>query len=166
MSAAITVDLAGGTATATEVSIVLANAQIVLDLDQAMALTARSGSKGSGPTNLSVQSGQVSIAAGIGARLDAQLVLNIDWQPGEFPEITLNNLENPQASPATATWPTSGGLSTQILTPGNPLFLSGLVPDSGRFDATAEAAPADGRSAKPTARTSYRPRHIRRGEKN
>ncbi|HEX8380452.1 MAG TPA: hypothetical protein VF619_07885 [Allosphingosinicella sp.] len=131
MSATITVDFAGGSAAATEISVVLANARFVLDLNQATALTARSGPRGSGPTNLSAQSGRVSIASGIGARLDATLALTIEWQPPDTPEITLNNMENPPNSPATVTWPTSGGPATQILAPGNPLPLNGLVPDSG-----------------------------------
>ena len=121
MSAQITINFGGGTATSSRVAIVQTDATISPNPQTGVSVAMASAL-----TNITVLSNQVAIATALNAAFDGSLTLSIAWSSGD-PAVTLDNLQSSANSPATATWPTAAGPQTQILTPGNPLTLSGLV---------------------------------------
>jgi hypothetical protein len=122
VSAVITFDFGGGSATTNRVFIVLQQGDFVLLKNTALAAAISSGM-----TNLSVISDQIWISAGIGSELQGTLAAPIDWSSPQVPEVILNNLSNSANSPATVSWPTAAGVQTQRLTPGDPLELTGII---------------------------------------
>lgn len=122
MSALITINFAGGTAASNNVFVILTNC--------AVAPGAQSGvvvAMASGLTNISIFAGQVGIATATGGKFDGSVAIEISWSAGSQPIVTLNNLQNSTTNPATVTWPTAGGPETQILSPGDPMVLTGIV---------------------------------------
>jgi hypothetical protein len=84
------------------------------------------GSNIGGITNISILGGGLSIATALGGMFDGSLTLALQWT-GQDPALTLDNLAPTHGSPATITWPTATRPETQILTPGTPMVLSGIV---------------------------------------
>lgn len=121
MSALITINFAGGAATSTSVDVVLSNCTVATSMDAGVSVAMASAL-----TNITVVSGQVTIATATGAQFNGSIVIAIDWSSGPAPAVTLNNLNN-ATRPATVTWPTEAGPETQILTPGDPMMLAGIV---------------------------------------
>jgi hypothetical protein len=122
MSATITVNFAGGTATNPGVDVVLGSCAVAPSMQNGVSVAMASAL-----TNISVTSGQVAIATAVGAQFNGSARLTISWTQGAQPTVTLNNLKNDSGSPALVTWPTSSGPQTQILSPGDPMALAGIV---------------------------------------
>ena len=119
MDAQVTINFAGGIASTNLVQVVLG--QAVLALQSVRGALANIV----GFTNMTVYPAQIVFATPNGGAFDGAL----SWS-GEDPTLTLDNLvQAPHGAPATVTWPVAGGTETQILTPGNPLTLSGIVAD-------------------------------------
>ncbi|HVZ52650.1 MAG TPA: hypothetical protein VG986_11835 [Pseudolabrys sp.] len=122
MSALISINFAGGSATANYVTVVLSNCTVSPGANQGATVAMASAL-----TNITVTANEVSIATAQNARYNGTLSLAIGWSSGQRPAVTLNNLEKDGQSPATITWPTTNGPATQILTPGSAMPLSGIV---------------------------------------
>lgn len=122
MSALITINFAGGTAASNNVFVILTDCTVAPSAQNGVVVAMASGL-----TNISILSGQVSIATATGGKFDGSVAIEIDWSTGSQPMVTLNNLQNGTSNPATVTWPTAGGPETQILTPGDPMPLTGIV---------------------------------------
>jgi len=121
MNAAVTIDFGGGTASAGIVRIAVEQAQVALGLNEGVA-TGIGGSF----TNIAILAGAVSFATAAGGTFGGTLTLMLQWS-GQDPAVTLDNLSFAHGNAATITWPTADGQQTQILTPGNPLTLNGIV---------------------------------------
>ena len=124
MTATITINFGGGTATASSVEVLLQNCTVNVNAQAGVSLTMASA-----VTNVTVLQGQIAIATAYGALFNGSLSLAIGWQSGQQPQVTLNNLQNSQGSPATVIWPTASGPAAQILSPGSPMTLSNIVSD-------------------------------------
>ena len=123
MDAQVTINFAGGIASTNLVQVVLG--QAVLALQSVRGALANIV----GFTNMTVYPAQIVFATPNGGAFDGTLALTLSWS-GEDPTLTLDNLvQAPHGAPATVTWPVAGGTESQILTPGNPLALSGIVAD-------------------------------------
>jgi hypothetical protein len=122
MSASITINFAGGTATSTGVEVALANCQVAPGSEYGVSVAMASAL-----TNITVLSNQVTISTATDALFNGSLSIQISWGSGPEPGVTLNNLHNNTSSPAMVTWPTKDGPQTQILSPGDPITLSGIV---------------------------------------
>jgi hypothetical protein len=117
----VTIDFAGGVAATSLVQIILGQAVIAPSVNQ--GVTTGIGSF----TNLSVWADQVAFATPVGGVFDGTLSLALGLE-SEDPTVTLNNLvPSAKGEPATITWPTASGPQVQILMPGNPMTLSGIV---------------------------------------
>lgn len=121
MYASITVDFAGGSAVTNLVQLRLGQAVVALRQDD--GVTAQFSS---GITNLAVETQSVSLATGLKAEFTGTITLTIEWTSSQEPSVVLDNLSNAPATPATVTWPTQTVPQTEILTPGEPLTLSGI----------------------------------------
>lgn len=122
MEAAVTIDLAGGVASASLVRILVQGAAVALGPDEGVT-----GNIAGGITNISILSGGLSIATAPSAAFGGTVTLALQWT-GPAPAVTLDNLAPaPHGEPATIRWPTASGQETQILTPGTPLTLSGIT---------------------------------------
>lgn len=122
MIAAVTINFAGGAASASLVQIVVERGEFALGLNDGLA----TGSGCAFP-NISIGSCSLSFATASGGIFDGTLTLGLQWS-GPHPAILLSNLDpSPHGNPATITWPTAQGPETQILTPGTPLTLSGIA---------------------------------------
>lgn len=118
----MTIDFGGGAASTSLVQLFVQHAALALDFNQGVAANIAGG-----VTNLSILPGGLSIATTPGAAFSGTLALVLQWT-GQDPAVTLNNLAlATHGNPATITWPTANGQETQILTPGTPLTLSGIV---------------------------------------
>jgi len=122
MSALIKIDFAGGTAASNNVFVALTNCTVAPSAQNGVVVAMASAL-----TNISVLSGQVMIATATGAQFNGSVAIAISWVAKDQPTVTLNNLQNGVNNPATVTWPTSGGQETQILSPGDPMVLTGIV---------------------------------------
>ncbi|HEY4940852.1 MAG TPA: hypothetical protein VII56_05445 [Rhizomicrobium sp.] len=122
MSANVTINFASGSATSSTVEVMLSGCTI-----SPSAVAGASVSMASALTNISVFAGQVMIATAYNAQFNGSLTMAIGWTSGQQPSVTLNNISNPSNSPATVMWPTANGPQIQILSPGNPLTLNGIV---------------------------------------
>ena len=122
MSAVIVINFAGGTATGNTVVVALSGCTVSPSLNAGATVAMASAL-----TNVTVLSSQVEIATGLHAQFNGSLSLSIAWASGAVPAITLNNLASADGNPATVMWPTATGQQTQILSPGNPTTLSGIV---------------------------------------
>lgn len=122
MNASITINLAGGTATSNNVFVELANSAVAPGSSDGVVVAMASAL-----TNVSVFSAEITVATASGAQFSGSIAIPISWTSSETPTVTLNNLLNPTGSPATVTWPTENGPEVQILSPGDPLVLSGIV---------------------------------------
>ena len=122
MSAEITIFFAGGSATGERVSILVTQGSVQLAGNAGLIVELKSGF-----ANVSATSSEVAFATSAGAKFAGTLALVIEWQTQEVPAVTLNNLSNAANMPTKVTWPTKEGPQTQILTPGNPMPLSGIV---------------------------------------
>jgi hypothetical protein len=117
----VTIDFAGGVAATSLVQIILDQAVIAPGVNQ--GVTTAVGAF----TNLSVWPDQVAFATSVGGVFDGTLSLALGLG-AEDPTVTLNNLvPSAKGEAATITWPTASGPEIQILTPGNPLTLSGIT---------------------------------------
>lgn len=124
MSARITINFAGGTATANLVEVSLSNCSVSLSQDYGAAVAMASAL-----TNITVLAAQVTIATAYNAQFNGTLQMPIGWTAGQLPSVTLNNLQNPSGSPATVTWPTATIPQTQVLSPGVAMPLTNIVND-------------------------------------
>lgn len=120
MEASITINFAGGTAATNLVQILVAGGTIALDPRSGVTLAVP------GVTNIAVGPGSVGISGPVGGRFSGTLMLLLGWSSG-VPSVTLDNLVPTAGNPATITWPTASGLQVQILTPGDPMPLTGLI---------------------------------------
>jgi hypothetical protein len=124
MSALITINFAGGTATSPGVEVVLTDCQVAPGVNSGVTVAMASAL-----TNISVVGGQIVISTAVGGQFNGSVAIQISWGSGKTPSVTLNNLHNSASSPATVSWPTAIGPQTQILAPGDPISLSGIVGD-------------------------------------
>ena len=122
MSAVIVINFAGGTATGNSIIVALSNCTVSPGPNAGVTVAMASAL-----TNVTVLSSQVEIATGLDAQFNGSLSLSIAWASGAVPAITLNNLASADSNPATVMWPTATGRQTQILSPGNPTTLTGIV---------------------------------------
>lgn len=124
MDALVTIDFAGGVASTSLVQLFLSQAQLSLSTNRGVSTTVVDF------PNLAVGAEQVAVATQSGGVFNGTIALQLAWTGDALPVVTLNNLVvGPHGNPATITWPTAQGPQTQILTPGNPLTLSGIVGD-------------------------------------
>ncbi|MGH6616991.1 hypothetical protein [Sphingomonas sp.] len=122
MTALITINFANGTAASNGVDVLLTNCQVAPGADYGVVVAMASAL-----TNISVFNSQVVISTATSALFNGSLTIQISWKSGAEPSVTLNNLHNSGGSPATVSWPTESGPQTQILSPGDPQTLSGIV---------------------------------------
>ena len=122
MSALITINFADGAATSSNVFVLLADCTVAPGPSAGVVVAMASAL-----TNVSVTNAQVAIATANGARFNGSVAIAVGWASGQEPGVTLNNLQNGSEGQATVTWPTATGPQTQILTPGDPMVLSGIV---------------------------------------
>jgi hypothetical protein len=121
MNATITINFANATATGNNVSLALNGCSVSPGANAGVSVAMASAL-----TNINILAGQVEIATAFNAQFNGSMSIAIGWQDGQQPEVTLNNLENSK-SPATVTWPTESGPETQILSPGDPMILTGIA---------------------------------------
>src|SRR4026209_163783 len=100
MSAQVTIDIAGGSATGERVSILVTQGSILLDMESGLDVNLSSGF-----ANMSATSGEVAFATSAGAKFGRTLAFVIEWQAQQIPAVTLNNLSIAQNAPAKVTWP-------------------------------------------------------------
>lgn len=122
MSALITINFAGGSATSPGVEVMLTDCQVAPGVNSGVVVAMASAL-----TNITVVGAQIVISTAVGGQLNGSVAIQISWSSGQTPSVTLNNLRNNAGSPAMVTWPTKGGPQTQILSPGDPISLSGIV---------------------------------------
>jgi hypothetical protein len=122
MSADISINFAGATAKSNSVGVVLAGCTVSPSADGGVTVAMASAL-----TNITIVSNLVTIATALNAQFSGSLAMAIGWTSEQQPSVTLNNLQNPTDSPATVTWPTASAPQIQILTPGNPMPLTGIV---------------------------------------
>lgn len=120
METTVTINFAGGTASTDPVQILVQGAQLVLDVTTGVALAAP------GLTNLSIRPDLVAFASPPGGQFNGTIGLLLSWS-GDDPAVTLNNLAPAEGEPATIVWPAASGPVTQVLTPGTPMTLYGLI---------------------------------------
>ncbi|HXC55140.1 MAG TPA: hypothetical protein VNU97_07590 [Rhizomicrobium sp.] len=121
MTASITINFANGVAASNTVDVMLTNCTVSAGLNSGVTVAMASAL-----TNVTVTSTQVAVATALNAQFNGSVTIAIGWTSGQQPEVTLNNLLN-NSGPATVTWPTASGPQTQILTPGDPMALAGIV---------------------------------------
>ncbi|MGK6319616.1 hypothetical protein [Sphingomonas sp. DT-204] len=122
MSALITINFAGGSATSPGVEVVLTDCQVAPGANSGVTVAMASAL-----TNITVVAAQIVISTAVGGQFNGSIAIPISWDSGQTPSVTLNNLHNSAGSPAMVTWPTKAGPETQILSPGDPMSLSGIV---------------------------------------
>lgn len=123
MSASVMINFAGGSATSPGVEMVLSDGEIVLGANAGVTVAMASAL-----TNITITGTQIVISTAVGGQFNGSVAIQVSWDSGRTPSLTLNNLQY-GTSPATVTWPTAGGPQTQILGPGFPISLSGIVDD-------------------------------------
>lgn len=123
MSALVTINFAGGSATSPGVEVVLTDCEVALGANAGVTVAMASAL-----TNIAIVSGQVVISTAVGGQFNGSVAIQISWGSGRTPSVTLNNLHG-GSSPAMVTWPTAVGPQTQILGLGGPISLSGIVDD-------------------------------------
>ncbi|MDF7777505.1 hypothetical protein P1X14_19780 [Sphingomonas sp. AOB5] len=122
MSAMVSIDMAAGVASTNVVQLLFGQAEIALGANQGVSCSII------GIANIAITPESVTFATVTGGCFNGSLAMALQLYPSEEPTITLNNLVPGQNGyPATISWPTASGLQTQILTPGNPLTLCGIV---------------------------------------
>lgn len=121
MDAPIMIDFAGGTAATSPVRVVPVDASFVLQANaQTVAAIA-------GFTSIAILPDGISFATAVGGVFEGTLTMVLQWS-GADPQIALDNLvPGAHGGPATISWPTPTGEETQILSPGTPLTLTGIV---------------------------------------
>lgn len=119
MNATITVNFAGGAATTSEIELTVTGASIAVTQTGGLSLN------GMSVPAIAIEPGAVTFACMPGASFPGRLALPLALS-GPAPAITLNNLAQAH-NPATVSWPTAYSLQTQILTPGDPLVLTGII---------------------------------------
>jgi hypothetical protein len=117
MSAVITFNFAGGSATAERVVIFVQQGQFVLLGNSGFITTLNSA-----PTSILVVSAQIVIGTEIGKELQGTIAVAIDWSPQNAPVVILANMSN-----ASVTWPTASGPQYMTLVSGEALQLNGIV---------------------------------------
>jgi hypothetical protein len=122
MSALITINFAGGSATSPGVEIVLTDCEVAPGANAGVTVAMASAL-----TNIAIVGAQVLISTAVGGQFTGSVAIQISWNSGRTPSVTLNNLHNSVSSPAMVTWPTALGPQTQILGPGDPISLSGII---------------------------------------
>lgn len=122
MSALVTINFAGGSATSPGVEVLLADCAVAPGADAGVTVAMASAL-----TNIAITSAQIVIATAVGAQFNGSVAIQIAWHSGQTPRLTLNNLQIGTDGPATVTWPTPVGPQTQLLVSGNPLLLSDIV---------------------------------------
>lgn len=75
-------------------------------------------------TSLAATAKALNLGMPPGSALNFTVTIPIELQSAEAPTVEVNNL----TGNITATWPTADGPQTQVLAPGDPTTLSGLVP--------------------------------------
>ena len=123
MSALVTINFAGGSATSPGVEVVLTDCEVAPGANAGVTVAMASAL-----TNISIASAQIVISTAVGGQFNGSVAIQISWDSGRMPSVTLNNLHN-DAGPAMVTWPTAIGPQTQILVSGFPMSLSGIVDD-------------------------------------
>ena len=121
MSALVTINFAGGSATAPGVELVLTDCEVALGASAGVAVAMASAL-----TNITIVSGRVVISTAVGGQFNGSIAIQISWGSGRTPSLTLNNLQNGTGGPPMVTWPTAVGPQTQILGSGFPRALSGI----------------------------------------
>jgi hypothetical protein len=122
MSASISINFANAIAVSNSVTIVFQDATVSPGLQNGVAVAMASAL-----TNVTVLSGEVMFATATSAQFNGSIAIAIAWTDGHTPTVTLNNLQNSGSNHAMVTWPTSAGPQTQILTPGDPMPLTGII---------------------------------------
>lgn len=121
MSASVMVNFAGGSATSPDVELVLTDCELTLGANAGVTVAMASAL-----TNITITGTQIAISTAVGGQFNGSVAIQVSWGSGRTPSLTLNNLHG-AGSPATVTWPTSIGPQTQILGPGFPMSLVGIV---------------------------------------
>lgn len=124
MAATITIAFNGATATTTFVAVAIGQATMGIAVSQGIAATLSAG-----VTNISVTPVRVAIATAPGGVFKGDLSVLLDWESGQTPTVTLDNVA-PGSAPPVVSWPTASGLEEQVLMSGNPLMLAGIVDES------------------------------------
>lgn len=123
MNAPVMIDFAGGAAATSPVQLRPIGGSFVLQANQ------RTAAAVAGFTSIAMLPGGVSFACAVGGIFDGTLAMVLEWS-GQDPQIVLDNLvPAAHGGPATISWPTATGQETQILSPGNPLTLTGIIGD-------------------------------------
>lgn len=113
----VTINYQNATLTATTSSIMVSNGTIGLSVSDALSLSGTISF-----SSLYITSGAVSFNVESGAIFNAAVNIPVS-AGGSDPLLEVTNF----AGSVFVTWPTSGGLQTQTLSPGDPLTLSGYV---------------------------------------
>lgn len=124
MSAIVTINFAGGSATSPGVEVVLTDCEIAPGTNAGVTVAMASAL-----TNIAITSSQIMISTAVGSQFSGSVAIQISWDSGRMPVLTLSNLQTSTKGPATVTWPTAAGLQTQILVSGDPLSLPGIIDD-------------------------------------
>lgn len=121
MQAEITLAFNGATAASSPVFVALDGATLAVSVVQGVTVAMTSGF-----TNVAVTASQLSFATMPKAQFGGTLQLQISWNAGTLPAVTLANVL-PSSNPPTVSWPTASGPQHQVLSSGDPMSLSGII---------------------------------------